>query len=96
MGASYAVTWKDSEGSTDVGRLALGSRSLRLEGASTLEIAYDDLTDVSVGRGTGDRMRGRTTVILSRRGGRPIWIAPVAQHLVLLELFDRLTAVSAQ
>jgi hypothetical protein len=96
VGASYAVTWKDSEGSTDAGRLALGSQSLRLDGASSLEVAYDDLIGVSVGRGTGDRLGGRTTIVLNRRSGRPIWIAPVVQHLALLELFDRLAAVSAE
>jgi hypothetical protein len=93
MGSTYAVSWRDSEGSTDSGRLELGPQGLRLEGAGTLEIAYGDLTGVSIGRGTGDRLGGRTTVILSRRTGRPLWIAPVAQHAALLELHDRVSAL---
>jgi len=50
-------------------------------------------TAVSIGRGTGDRLGGRTTVVLSRRTGRPLWIAPVAQHAALLELHDRVSAL---
>src|SRR5215207_1814827 len=92
MSASYAVSWRDSEGSIDSGRLELGPRSLRLEGGRSLEIAYADVIDVSVG--TGDRLSGRTSVVLGRRDGRPIWIAPVAQHAALLELNDRLLALA--
>lgn len=94
MSASYAVSWRDSEGSTDSGRLELGPRSLRLEGGRSLEIAYADVIGVSVGRGTGDRLSGRTSVVLGRRDGRPIWIAPVAQHAALLELHDRLLGLA--
>jgi hypothetical protein len=82
----------DSEGSIDSGRLELGPQGLRLDGADTLEIACGDLTAVSIGRGAGDRLGGRTTVVLSRRSGRPLWIAPVAQHAALLELHDRVSA----
>jgi hypothetical protein len=63
-----------------------------LAGAGILEIGYGDLTAVSIGRGTGDRLGGRTTVVLSRRNGRPLWVAPVAQHAALLELHDRVNA----
>jgi hypothetical protein len=31
-------------------------------------------------------------VVLSRRNGEPLWIAPVAQHAALLELYDRVSA----
>ena len=93
MGPSYAVSWKDSEGSIDSGRLELEQGALRLEGAETLEIAYDDVTGVSIGRGTGDRLRGRKTVLVTRTNGRPIWIAPVVPRAALLELFDRLTTL---
>ena len=92
MRPSYAVSWKDSEGSTESGRLELGPQGLHLEGAGTLEIAYGDVTAVSIGRGQADRLGGRTTVVLSRRNGEPLWIAPVAQHAVLLELYDRVSA----
>jgi len=94
MSVSYAVSWRDSEGSTDCGRLELGPRALRLEGGRSLEIAYADVIGVSVGRGTGDRLSGRTSVVLGRRDGRPIWIAPVAQQAALLELHDRLLGLA--
>jgi hypothetical protein len=76
MGPTYAVSWRDSEGATDSGRLELGTQGLRLEGAGTLEVAYADLTAVSIGRGIGDRLGDRTTVVLSRRTGLRLWIAP--------------------
>jgi hypothetical protein len=92
MSPSYAVSWKDSEGSTESGRLEIGPQGLHLEGAGTLDIAYGDVTAVSIGRGLADRLGGRTTVVLSRRNGEPLWIAPVAQHAALLELYDRVSA----
>jgi hypothetical protein len=64
-----------------------------LEGSGGIEIAYSDLTGVAIGRGTGDRLKGRTTVVLSRRDGRPIWLAPVAHHAALLEVHDRVSAL---
>jgi hypothetical protein len=69
-----------------------GRRGSAWTGAGTLEIAYGDLTAVSIGRGTDDRLGGRATVVLSPRNGRPLWIAPVAQHASLLELHDRASA----
>jgi hypothetical protein len=94
MGSSYAVSWRESEGASDSGRLELGPHSLRLEGANSVEIVYVDVTGVSVGRGSGDRLGGRTTVVVHRRDEHPIWIAPVAQHAALLELHDRLSALA--
>lgn len=96
MRTTYAVTWKDSQGSTDSGRLELGPGALRLEGASKLEVAYDDVTDISIGRGRGDRLGSRTTIVVSRRNGQPLWIAPVAQRAALLELHERLAASAEQ
>jgi hypothetical protein len=79
-------------GSTKSGRLELGQQGLHLESAGAIDIAYGDLTAVSIGRGPADRLGGRTTVVLSRRNGEPLWIAPVAQRSALLELYDRMSA----
>jgi hypothetical protein len=92
MGNTYAVGWKHFEGRVDSGRLVLGRKSLRLEGSDTIEVDYDDVTEISIGRRDVERLGGRTTVLLSRVNGRPIWIVPVAQHAALLELHDRLRA----
>jgi hypothetical protein len=94
MGRTYAVSWKDTNGSTGAGRLELGPRSLRLLGPGTLEIPYDDVNAVAVGRGSGDRLHGRTTVVVSRPDGLQLWIAPVANDAVLLELHDRIGALA--
>jgi hypothetical protein len=95
MGPTYAVTWRDSEGSSDSGRLELGPHSLRLTGARTLEIAYGEMIDISIRRGNGDRLGRRSKILLTRTNGRPLWIAPVAQRPALLELHERLSALSA-
>jgi hypothetical protein len=95
MGTTYAVSWRDSEGSAESGRLEFGSRALRLHGSEVLEITYSDVSEIAVGRGKGDRLGGRTTVVLSRRNGLSIWIAPVAQRAVFLELFDRVSTMVA-
>jgi hypothetical protein len=92
MGITYAVSWTHAEGRFDSGRLVLGPSALRLEGADTIEVDYEDVTEISIGRGHGERLRGRTIVLVSRVNGRPILIAPVAQHAALLELHERLQA----
>jgi hypothetical protein len=95
MGTTYAVSWRDSEGASDSGRLELGPQALRLEGAGKLEIAYAEVIDIAIGRGNGDRIGGRMTVLVTRASGRPLWVAPVAERAALLELHDRLTELAA-
>lgn len=94
MGKTYAVSWKDAQGSGGSGRLVLGSHALRLEGNGGLELAYADLTDVSIGRSTGDRIGGRMTVLITRVDGRPLWIAPIAHQSMLREVHDRISVLS--
>jgi hypothetical protein len=94
VGTTYAVSWKDSDGSTDAGRLELGPEGLRLQGAGELEIAYTDMIEISIGRGNGDRIGGRVTLLIRRATGSTLRIAPVAQQAALLELRDRLTGLS--
>jgi hypothetical protein len=87
---TYAVSWRDSEGSTGSGRLDLGDQGFRLDGSDTLEIDYDEVLDISIGRATRDRLGARPSLLVTCTNGRLIWIAPVAQRAALLELHDRL------
>jgi hypothetical protein len=94
MGTTYAVSWRESKGSAESGRLELGQQALRLHGAASLEIPYHAVTRIAVGRGKDDRLGGRMTVVLDRTNAGTIWIAPVAQRAALLELHDRLSTLS--
>jgi hypothetical protein len=79
---------------TGSGRLELGERALRLEGPGTLEVDYNDVLELSIGRGTRDRLGARPSLLVTCTSGRLIWIAPVAQRTALLELRDRLSVLA--
>jgi hypothetical protein len=104
--STYAVTWREPDGRVFVGRLVLGSRTLRLEGrprggdgaAVERQFGYDELSALRVGNHHADRLDGRPALVVERADG--IYLvadaglgAPVVQELVerLSEL--RLTAL---
>jgi hypothetical protein len=98
---TYAVTWVEGDGPRYAGKLELGRRELRLEagtngsgtGVVVREIAYSDLSEVSVGRTGKDRIGDRPALVLKRRFGDPIRIASVVQAGIVSELAERLAAV---
>lgn len=94
MVRSYAVSWKDASGARDYGALTLGEHALRLEGAERWEIPYEQLVAVTLGRGTGERLGGRMTVVVALSDGSSLLVAPVAERAALLELVERLTALA--
>jgi hypothetical protein len=94
MGRSYAVTWKDASGALDSGALTLGENAIELEAAERRKIPYEQLAAVTLGRGTGERLGGRMTVILGLSDGSRLLVAPVAERAALLELAERLTALA--
>lgn len=91
MGRSYAVTWKDASGARESGALTAGEHAIRLRGATLREIPYEQVAAVALGRGTGERLEGRTTVVLGLRDGNRVLIAPVADRAALLELVEQLS-----
>jgi hypothetical protein len=98
MRATYAVNWEEQPGATGAGKLELRPRSLVLEGlgngrARTSEISYRDISAVRIARLASDRLGGRPTLILDRRGGSPVRIAGVAQSGIVSELAEHLAAV---
>jgi len=97
MSRSYAVTWQQGEQATRSGRLELLPGGLSLEGAgangaASETIDFGDLLDVRVGRAASDRLSGRQTLVLERRGGAPLRIASVVQPGVITELAERLAS----
>jgi hypothetical protein len=91
----------EGDGPRYAGKLELGRRELRLEagtngggtGVVVREIAYSDLSGVSVGRTGKDRIGDRPALVLERRFGDPIRIASVVQAGIVSELAERLAAV---
>ena len=97
MSTSYAVTWQRGEQATRAGRLELLPGGLTLEGSGTNGAAsetidFGDLLDVRIGRATSDRLSGRQTLVLERRGGAPIRIASIVQPGVITELAEHLAS----
>jgi hypothetical protein len=98
MQKSYGVVWREGMHSLATGMLELGPRELRFEGVADAgiteqRIRYDDLAGVRVGRSADERIEGRPTVILERRGGEPVTLTTVAQTTLLGEIVERLTAL---
>ncbi len=101
VGGSYPVVWREGEGPPRTGKLELRPKELRLEGASgpagaaLRTLAYADLRSVRVGRGASERIGGRPSLILERRGGPPVSIVAVIQQGVVSELVERLGSLLA-
>jgi hypothetical protein len=98
MQTTYGVVWKDGSRPLARGRLELLPRVVRLDGMSGSEsawreIAYDNLSEIRIGRSNEDRIDGHTTLILAPRAGDTVSIASVAQAGVIAEIAERLAAL---
>lgn len=98
MRTSYGVVWKEGSGPLARGKLELLPQAVRLEGMTgseptTREIAYDLLSEIRIGRSAGERIDGRTSLVLAPRTGETVSIASVAQAGVVAEIAERLAAL---
>ncbi len=74
---TYAVKWREPDGATFVGRLALGPRTLRLvgrrrgadEAAVERRFGYDELTGLRLGSRGVERLDGRTALVVEGADG---------------------------
>ena len=92
---TYAVKWREPDGQTFVGRLALGPRTLRLVGRRPgaegptvdRQIGYSELQGLRIGSRGADRLDGRPALVVERADG-PYLVAdagmgaPIVQELV--------------
>jgi hypothetical protein len=95
MRTSYGVVWRTGAEPLARGKLELLPRVLRLDGTChggpvALELPYAELDAVRTGRTARERLSGRPTLVLERRGRAPIVIASVAQAGVVAELTEHL------
>jgi len=99
MKASYAVTWQEGAGPVRHGKLELRRGSLVLEGSNCSgppqrrAIAYREVTSAQLTRARSERLSGRPTLVVDRRGATSLRIAGVAQPGIISELAESLTVL---
>jgi hypothetical protein len=95
MRSTYAVVWREGDAPLARGRLELLPDGLELDGIAgsehvTLEIGYDELAGVRIGRSADERLNGRPSLLLERRDAERVVIASVALQGVVAELATHL------
>ena len=94
---TYAVRWREPNGQTFLGRLALGPSTLRLVGRTTgaegqavdRQIGYAELRGLRIGS-SADRLDGRPAVVVEHANG-PYLVADAGMGApIVQELADRL------
>jgi hypothetical protein len=99
MKTSYAVKWREPDGSTHVGRLALGPRELRLEGRTSggtavdLEIGYEEIQGLRIKRSAADRLDDRPALVVDRADGSYSVTSTAMGAGILQELVGRLASL---
>jgi hypothetical protein len=98
MRTSYGVVWCEGAEPLARGKLELLPRMVRLDGLmgtvrTVREIAYEDISEIRVGRSRSDRLNGHPALVLDRRSGSAIRVAAASQSWVVNELLDRLVAL---
>jgi len=93
---TYAVKWREPGGRTYLGRLALGPRTLRLEGrepggpAVDRRIGYEEVLRLRVGTRGPDRLDGRPTLVVERADGQYLVTSAGMGAGIVQELIERL------
>jgi hypothetical protein len=93
---TYAVKWREPDGQTYVGCLALGPRTLRLEGrrqdgpAVDRQIGYEEVQGLRLGSHGPDRLDGRPALVVDRADGPYLVTGAGMSAGIVQELVDRL------
>ena len=96
MKTTYAVKWREPDGRTYLGRLALGVRTLFLEGrerdgpAVNTQIGYEEILSHRIGSRGGDRLDGQPALVVERTGGRYLVTSAGMGAGIVHELVERL------
>lgn len=99
MNTTYAVKWREPDGSTYVGRLALGPRALRLEGRASggpavdRQIGYEELQGLRIAHKGADRLDDRPALVVDRADGSYLVTSTAMSAGILQELVDRLAGL---
>jgi hypothetical protein len=96
---TYAVKWREPDGQTYVGSLALGPRTLRLEGrgpdgpAVDRQIGYEEVQGLRLGSHGSDRLGGRPALVVDRAEGPYVVTSAGMSAGIVQELVDRLAGL---
>lgn len=91
---SYAVIWREGEGPVKAGELVLGPTRLRLETGARRErlsaqsLRYEELASVATAV-PGERLHGRPTAVVERRGRDRLSIATIEGGGSVSEIVER-------
>ena len=99
MRTSYGVVWRVGESPLARGKLELLPRVVRLDGVTgeehvALDIPFEDLDGVHVGRTPSERLNGHPTLVLEQCGREPIVVSAVAQTGVIAELTEHIAKLT--
>lgn len=101
MKTTYAVKWREPDGQTYLGRLALGPRTLDLEGRNPAgpvvgrQISYEDVQGLRLGSHGQDRLDGRPTLVVERADGTYLVTGAGQSAGIVQELVERLADLRA-
>ena len=96
MATTYAVKWREPDGRTYLGRLALGARTLGLEGrerdglAIDRQFGYEEILSLRIGSRGADRLDDQPALIMERADGRYLVASAGMGAGIVQEVADRL------
>jgi len=96
---TYAVKWREPDGQTYLGRLALGARVLNLEGrqrdgpAMNRQIGYEEILSLRIGSRGADRLDGQPALVVERADGRYLVTSAGLGAGIVQEVADRLAGL---
>jgi hypothetical protein len=96
----YAIVFAVQGDEVVAGSLRLTETGVLLSGGnggrrSDLELGFDEIVDVRVGRVPAERLNGRSTLVLDRRGNRPVLVMPLGPGF-LCEITEVLKELAAK
>lgn len=96
----YAAVFREGAGAPLTGAVVLeGERMLLVGGGALdcvgLELRYEELSEVRIGRSRDERLNGRPTLVLARPDAAPVIVQPL-ETAVLHELIDLVSTLTAR
>ena len=91
---SIPVVWAENDGTPLAGRLDVYDDRLHLDGGSRVthamrDVRYDEIGSARIGRENGDRINGRSAIVLELAAGGKVSFAGFDRPGTLIELLHR-------